>query len=429
MSKPLAFGLNLSKKTSTAKPKATPFQKPSAFGGDDDEDDDNDNGAGGAFSGIKHSKSGAAIQEIGGDDLDDFGALDTTSQSRKPTKSNPNPNPPSQPPKLKSKPPVAAMFGDLSSSLASRKNAQAATELDASVYEYDSVYDSLKPKKKEAATEDAERRPKYMKSLLQAAEVRKRDALIAEEKKIAREREAEGDEFADKEKFVTEAYRKQQEENKRLEEEEKRREEEEARKNEGAGMSAFYKKLLDRDEARHMEVVKAAAEKAQHGSTTQNGQHGNDDDDVDGGDETDREKSEADLARELNERGASVAVNEDGQVVDKRQLLRGGLNVSAKKKEDAKRDVGRSREPERKSTNGTQFGKKQAMRERQTRLIEEQLEQSLKRSRQAEEAQREEVEWASKSRKTETEIMSAKERYLARKKAAEEAKKNGEAVG
>ncbi|KAG6011412.1 hypothetical protein E4U43_008334 [Claviceps pusilla] len=425
MNKPLAFGLNLSKKTSAAKPKATPFQKPSAFGGDDD-DDDNDNGDGGAPSGNKHGKSGAAIREIGGDDLDDFAALGTTSQSRKPTKSKPNP--PSQPPKLKSTPPVAAMFGDLSSSLASRKNTQAATELDASVYEYDSVYDSLKPKKKEAATEDAERKPKYMKSLLQAAEVRKRDALIAEEKKIAREREAEGDEFADKEKFVTEAYRKQQEENKRLEEEEKRREEEEARKNEGAGMSAFYKKLLDRDEARHMEVVKAAAEKAQHGSTTENGQHGSNDD-VNGDDETDREKSEADLARELNERGASVAVNEDGQVVDKRQLLRGGLNVSAKKKEDAKRDVGRSREPERKRANGTQFGKKQAMRERQTRMIEEQLEQSLKRSREAEKAQQEEVERASKSRKTETEIMSAKERYLARKKAAEEARKKGEAVG
>lgn len=38
------------------------------------------------------------------------------------------------------------------------------------------------------------------------AEIRKRDRLLAEEKKIAREREAEGDQFADKEVFMTEAY-------------------------------------------------------------------------------------------------------------------------------------------------------------------------------------------------------------------------------
>ncbi|KAG6322506.1 hypothetical protein E4U44_003775 [Claviceps purpurea] len=414
MSKPLAFGLNLSKKTSTAKPKAAPFKKPSVFGaatGDDDDDDDAHKGGSG------YSKAGAAIQDIGGGDLDDLRTTITTSQqSQRPKKSKPGP--PSQPPKLKPNPQTSAMFGDLSSSLASKKNSQAATELDSNVYEYDSVYDSLKPKKKEAAKEDAERKPKYMKSLLQAAEVRKRDALIAEEKKIARDREAEGEEFADKEKFVTEAYKKQQEDNKRLEEEEKRREEEEAKKNEGGGMSAFYKKLLDRDEARHSEIVNAAVKKAKEGSTTEKGPEDDEDPDL--------EKSEADLARELNEKGASVAVNEDGQVVDKRQLLRGGLNVSVKKKEEVKRDAGRSREPEKKSANGMQFGKKQAMRERQTRMMEEQLEESLKRSREAEDAQREEVERASKSRKTETDILSAKERYLARKKAAEEAKKKGE---
>ncbi|KAG5939852.1 hypothetical protein E4U60_000729 [Claviceps pazoutovae] len=416
MSKPLAFGLNLSKKTSTAKPKATPFKKPSVFGaatGDDDDNDDDDAHEGSSG----HSKAGTAIQDIGGGDLDDLSTTITTSQQSQKNKKS-KPGPPSQPPKLKSNPQTSTMFGDLSSSLASKKNSQAATELDSSVYEYDSVYDSLKPKKKEAAKEDAERKPKYMKSLLQAAEVRKRDALIAEEKKIARDREAEGEEFADKEKFVTEAYKKQQEENKRLEEEEKRREEEEAKKNEGGGMSAFYKKLLDRDEARHSEIVNAAAKKVKEGSTTEKGPEDDEDPDL--------EKSEADLARKLNEKGASVAVNEDGQVVDKRQLLRGGLNVSVKKKEEVKKDAGRSREPEKKSANGMQFGKKQAMRERQTRMMEEQLEESLKRSREVEEAQREEVERASKSRKTETDILSAKERYLARKKAAEEAKKKGE---
>lgn len=59
---------------------------------------------------------------------------------------------------------------------------------------------------------------------MQAASQRKRDHLIAEEKMIQREREAEGDEFADKEKFVTQAYKDLLEENRKAEEEEKRRE-------------------------------------------------------------------------------------------------------------------------------------------------------------------------------------------------------------
>ncbi|POR37221.1 Nuclear speckle splicing regulatory protein 1-like protein [Tolypocladium paradoxum] len=397
MSKPgLGFGLNLAKKPATAKA-APPKRKP-MFGGDDDSDDGGANGS-------------AKVEEIGGDL--DFDSAASGQGSRKGLKSKNTL--PTQPPKLKAKGQPSAMFGDLSSSLSSRKNAEAAEELDPSVYEYDSVYDSLKPKK-QATKEDAERKPKYMQSLLQAAEVRKRDALIAEEKKIAREREAEGDEYAGKEKFVTEAYKKQQEENKRLEEEEKRREEEETKKNKGSGMSAFYRTLLDKDEERHAEAVKAAEERARDGPKP----------DQDGDDEEDKDTAEAALARELNEKGASVAVNEDGQVVDKRQLLRGGLNIGAKQKEAVRREADRPNDTDRRQfNNGAQFNRKQAMRERQTRMMEEQLELSMKRSRETKEAQRQEVERAAKSRKTEGEISSAKERYLARKRAAEEAKSKG----
>ncbi|KAJ4268664.1 hypothetical protein NW762_002731 [Fusarium torreyae] len=396
MSKPLAFGLNLTKKPGASKP-APPKRKP-MFGDDDDSDND---GAGGE----------GKAEEIG--EFDDFGSTPKS----KTTISKPNKyknGPPTQPPKLKSKGQPNMMFGDLSSSLTSRKNAEAAAEVDTSVYEYDSVYDSLKPKK-QATKEDQEKRPKYMKNILQAADVRKRDALIAEEKKIAREREAEGEEYADKEKFVTEAYRKQQEENKRLEEEERRREEEEAKKNKSGGMSAFYRKLLDKDEQRHSDAVKAAEEKAKHGAFEE--------EDKADGTEKEKEKSEADMAKELNEKGATVAINEDGQVVDKRQLLRGGLNVGAKKKESAQRESERQAERPRHEATNQQFGRRQAQRERQSRMLEEQLEQSMKRSRDEEVAQREEVERAAKSRKTEGEISSAKERYLARKRAAEEEKK------
>lgn len=400
MDKPkLAFGLNLTKKPGASKP--MPSRSKPMFDSHENESDD----------------EGAKVEEIGGD-LEDFTA--TASAPGDSTRAHRSKKGPiAEPPRLKSKIQTSAMFGDLSSTLSSRKNAEAATELDASVYEYDSIYDSMKPKKN-LSKEDEERKPKYMKNLLRAADVRKRDQLIAEEKKIAREREAEGEEFADKEKFVTEAYKKQQEENRRLEEEERKREEEEAKKNEGTGMTTFYRKLLDKEQERHAETVRAAEEMAKRGPGEESNEN-------EGEADVDKEKEFAKVAQELNEKGASISVNEDGQVVDKRQLLKGGLNVGAKKKVEAQREADRPVEKERREITGQQLGRKQAMRERQSRMLADQLEASLKRSREATEANREEVERAAKTRKTEGEISSAKERYLARKRAAEEEKKKAAA--
>ncbi|OAQ97885.1 hypothetical protein LLEC1_01518 [Akanthomyces lecanii] len=411
MSKPLSFGLNL-KKPSASKPTAPRRRKP-MFGNDDSDSDAND------------GETSTKAQAIGGDLDDDFAASPPKqdSGSRKP-KSKPSLAGKGPPPKLIVKSQTNAMFGDLSSSLASRRNADAAAEVDASVYEYDNVYESLKPKK-QATKEDVEKKPKYMKSLIQAADVRKRDLLIAEEKKIAREREAEGEEFADKEKFVTAAYKKQQEENRRIEEEEKKREEEEAKKNKGGGMSAFYRQLLDKDEQRHAQSVEAAEAMAQNAAVKKEAEE------LDAREEEDEDKVQAARAKSMNEKGASVDVNEDGQVVDKRQLLRGGLNLDAKKKAAVQQQQQQHKpdERERKESHMPgQAGRRQAMRERQSRMMEEQLEQSMKRAYEEEETKKQELERAAKSRKTEGEISSAKERYLARKRAAEEAKKAGGAA-
>lgn len=57
-----------------------------------------------------------------------------------------------------------------------------------------------------------------------AATTRKLDHLRAEEKMMQRERELEGDQFKDKEAFVTQAYKEQMEQVRQAEEEEKRRE-------------------------------------------------------------------------------------------------------------------------------------------------------------------------------------------------------------
>jgi hypothetical protein len=103
-----------------------------------------------------------------------------------------------------------------------------ALKIDNTVFDYDGVYDSLKAaerKRDEAKkAESDDRKPKYIESFLQSAQTRRLDKLRAEEKMMQLEREKEGDEFEDKEKFVTEAYKKQMEEVRKAEEEEKKRE-------------------------------------------------------------------------------------------------------------------------------------------------------------------------------------------------------------
>lgn len=415
MSKPgLSFGLSLNKKSGSAK--VQPPKRKTAFGGGGGDSDDE------AQDVPKNEETIAELDSFG---TSPSAATSTASTSKiKPgggAASTSSKTKSGAPPKLKSKTDSAHQFGDLSSALASRRHAEAAEALDPSVYDYDAAYDVLKAAQRardaEAKKEASQRKSRYMADVTRAAEQRERDRGVAELKKIQREREAEGDEFADKEQFVTEAYKRKQEEDRRAEEEERRREEEERKGNKFGGMTGFHKEVLEREDQRRAEVERMAAEAAKSGGLPKV-------------DEGEKEKTETDVARELNAKGATVAVNEEGEVVDKRQLLRGGLNLGAKKKDDEPKEASRASSgsggPRDHSKGYFGSGGKQAMRERQTRMMEAQLEQALKRSRDEEEEERKKVEEASKSRKTATDISSAKERYLARKRAAEEAKKNGE---
>jgi len=83
-----------------------------------------------------------------------------------------------------------------------------AIEEDPSVFEYDSVYDTMK----EENAAPKEKKPRYMETLLKTAELRKQEDERRSEKKIQKEREAEGDEFADKDAFITSAYKEKLEE-------------------------------------------------------------------------------------------------------------------------------------------------------------------------------------------------------------------------
>ena len=270
----------------------------------------------------------------------------------------------------------------------------------------------MKPQKHEYE-KDGEKKKDYMKALRDAAALRKRDQVIAEERRLAKEREAEGDEFKDKEKFVTGAYKRQQEEARRLEQEEKEREEREAKENKKTGFTGFYRQMLERKENEHQEVVNAAEKAAKEESKVEDK---DDDKDID----------EVEKARKINEALGSekIIINDDGQLVDKRQLLKGGLNVTASKKAAAPAPARAAPAP-KPAANAFMgpSGGREALRERQSRMMEAQLEQAHKRAREEEEEERKKIESESKSRKTKDEIMGAKERYLQRKKEAEEAKK------
>lgn len=250
---------------------------------------------------------------------------------------------------------------------------------------------------------------------------------------IQREREMEGDEFKDKEAFVTQAYKDQMAELRKAEEEEKKREgmcrlsrssqlshldtEEERKKNKGmgTGMAHFYKKLLEESEQQHEETVAATSSKPIKGpqGPTPNLTI------VKPPELT--AKSDAELARIAREQGKDVELNDDNQIVDKRELLSAGLNLSAPNT----RKFGLQKTKQSETTEeaaaahravGTAASRKE-INARRAREVEKQLEEE--RERILAEKRRQEQESLNRvvaKRNTEETVQSARERYLARKR-------------
>lgn len=147
-----------------------------------------------------------------------------------------------------------------------RKLQEEALKIDQSVFEYDELWDGMQSAREAAkeakAEEAAERKPKYIESFLQSAATRRMDRLRAEDKMLQHERDKEGDEFADKDKFVTSGYKKQMEEVRAAEEEEKKKEHRDQASKTGPGMTTFYRNMLDADEERHRAAMDAASASA-----------------------------------------------------------------------------------------------------------------------------------------------------------------------
>lgn len=156
---------------------------------------------------------------------------------------------PGQQPKEKPKPLISAAFAESSESdedapkfqerkkgvaikpgMAEARRArlmqEKALEEDPSVFQYDEHFDEMESKRNEVkeAKKKEVKNAKYIGRLLEYSEKRKIENERRIERQVQKEREEEGDEFKDKESFVTSSYRKKLEELKKAEEEEKREE-------------------------------------------------------------------------------------------------------------------------------------------------------------------------------------------------------------
>ena len=283
---------------------------------------------------------------------------------------------------------------------------------DPSLFDYDAAYDALHAQRSAKAAADrqnaAERQPRYMNEIMASADVRKRDFLRAKEKLLQREREAEGDAFADKETFVTDAWKAQKAEMRKAEEEETRLDKARDERKKEVGMRDFYRHLIDDDERRHKELMDAAA-------------LGKDFKVEDA--PAEKEKSGAELAEEMKAKGKNIVLTDDGQVVDKRELLTAGLNVVAKPKPAPSSDTRSAARPEHwNPATQARNEARRAMRERHSRMVQQQLGQTAKRAADDEAEEQRKLQHAAKSQKTEAEIGSARERYLQRKREAASAK-------
>lgn len=182
-------------------------------------------------------------------------------------------------------------------------------------------------------------------------------------------------------------------------------------------MTHFYATLLQQSEKKHAAVMEAASQ-----STIGPTMPG------DGGANlaikppTETQLTDIEIARRARAEGKDVEINDDGQIVDKRALLSAGLNLTAKNT----RDLAAYRREKKEKQDGevvnvhTAVGSAASRREieaRRRREIEDQLAEEENRRVEEREREEEEVRRRAVKRKNDDDaVMSARERYLERKR-------------
>ncbi|KDD75606.1 hypothetical protein H632_c596p0 [Helicosporidium sp. ATCC 50920] len=123
----------------------------------------------------------------------------------------------------------------------------AALAEDASIFDYDSHFDALQESRQQdaAAKAKASKSSRYVASLLERADERKREQDFLKERQMLRERDAEEYVYGTSERFVTAAYKKKLEEDRVYEaaQKEKQREEEANAVEKKGHMHDFYRNI------------------------------------------------------------------------------------------------------------------------------------------------------------------------------------------
>ena len=181
----------------------------------------------------------------------------------------------------------------------------------------------------------------------------------------------------------------------------------------GTGMAHFYRKLLDDSEQKHDQTVAATSTNVVKGpqgpnlTITKPPQF--------------KPKSDFELAEEARAEGKDVELNDDNQIVDKRELLSAGLNLAAPNTRNLMLQNAKSKQssdqPAQVHTAVGTAASRREINERRAREVARQMEEEKDRLRKEKEREEQEsLNRAVTKRNTDETIQSARERYLARKK-------------
>ncbi|CDZ97092.1 Uncharacterized conserved protein [Phaffia rhodozyma] len=336
--------------------------------------------------------------------------------------------------KPKAPAPKSLMHQAVAPSRAVREKQDEALKIDQAAFAYDEVYDHMKVAQKAARQrkedESTDRQPKYMAQAIASAATRKLDRIRAEEKMLERERQLEGDEFADKEKFVTQAYKDQMEEVRRAEEEEKAQEAK-MRDSNSKGISSFYANFLAQESDAHSAAVNAALQATTTAaSTPQNltivrpvqGPAAPPPPPMSSSTDSST-NSERQALIAARERGLDVELNDSGEVVDSRDLLSAGLNFMPKK-QPLPSSLASGSSANSKAPSGPYVSKRvgaaasvKEIRARQDALLRSQMEEEeRRREEEAKVRETERLIGTKEKRNDESSVGDLKARYLERKK-------------
>lgn len=194
----------------------------------------------------------------------------------------------------------------------------------------------------------------------------------------------------------------------------------------GGGMAQFYHKLLEEEAKAHDETVALVASPSSEPSSSKRPQGPNltITKPPTSGPSIPGTKSDLELAKEAAQKGVEIELNDDNQIVDKRELLSAGLNLSmANSRKLGSKSSGTASssdtlsEPVNAHRAAGAAASRNAINTRRAREIQTQMAEEEERLRsERERREREAKERVVAKRNNEEDVQSARERYLARKK-------------